>query len=268
MQLSKFSRFAVLSTAAAIVLLTILVAPIQGASEAAGQTEVLPGTLPMPELVKNKFYVRYVFVAAERALRPNGQVNKKYFRKDFAADVTHYVSQPVVRGCARGRVFISHPYPASRTDFVSAVDEVDTAFTAVVTGWRQGFYFGMPGTLLRIAPEEALKGTPHGGSRYVFVAGGEFYVNDTRLCVEAEQWSSIPALGSRVLILFEQEHYEDLEILPIGPTGIVPLEGRMEGDLPELYRRTNPEMLEMSVDELLGRVRSIAEDKRAGRKDR
>ncbi len=202
---------------------------------------------PMPDYLEVPgVYERPIFVAADVALLPNGQVNRVYSPEDAsAAGLEDLLARKQVGGCVLVEMTgdgLSQS-PGSHQDFASAIRTTDNMVEALVSGTRLGFTFERPGTLVRLEIVEVLKGSAPAETKYIHFPVGDLEVGGTRICARSSSWGELPRIGDRVILLFDgHKHNQTVPVLAIAPSGVLTIrDGRIVG-LPALYRKTNVEL--------------------------
>lgn len=208
-----------------LFLLLLLFAPLPLATH--GQ-EVVEGEVPMPDvLVYPSFSSTPVFVSAERAVTPEGEIDGSYFHSGDLAFLRDSLDRPDDKeGCLRiSKSSASDRSPEGHDSLTSAARGSDNVIVAKVIGRLHGFSGPTPGTLLRLETEEVLSGAAR-DHQYLFFPVGDFSFAGRRICSSnPKRPRSAPDLGDRLLVLFDDYWWNDRYDLvrPNGATGAIPL---------------------------------------------
>lgn len=218
------------------------------------QVEVAAGESEMPELIHFKEHYDWpLFVAAERVFLASGEVDPELFQAPIARGIIRLLNLPRKGGCVSFDYITSLDQPPSdRAHLADALRNSDNVILAVVTGRRYGFWEDRPGSLLRIATEEVLKGSPLRDINYLFFAVGNFQVNNVKLCIKNPNFGPLPGVDERVIVMFDDNFFNDgSELLGVGPTGIVTLKRGEPVGLPKHFRKTDWALEGISADAFL-----------------
>lgn len=221
---------------------------------------VLAGAAPMPEVVEFRGQFDYpLFVAAARALLPDGTVDPELFHPAHAEAITELLARPATDGCIdlAWSSSLDSP-PAGRDTLADALDESDNVLVGTVTGRIHGFYTDRPGVLVRFVTTETLKGGAGWSESHVFLPVGTFHVGERTLCKTNRSYPAPPELGDQLLVLFDDGWFNDESpILGVGPSDLVTLPRIGSVALPELYRRGESELERASSLDVLEQVRRM-----------
>lgn len=186
------------------------------------------------------------WVAAEVAFRADGSLDPALFHVSTADSLARNLDRPLKERatCVQyGEYRLSRTMPPDRSTFEKAVGNSELVLLARVGEMGYGFYFGVPGQLVRLEPVEYLKG--QGKTRvafhYFFYPAGTFDAGPYRICKTDEDLPASPIeAGDEVLLLIEelgdrQEPFLDLKsdetFLIVKPTGLVSVPKRFASDL-------------------------------------
>ena len=155
------------------------------------------------------------WVRADRVLDAEGKVDSAMFHPPNVDSLERlFKAHPKGKSCmALDEVFVQEG--ADRiVSFEETVREADWVFVGEITGKAGGFMQHQPGTLLRIEPQEVLRGPldrtyPH----YFFVPAGHIRVGDMALCVTDPVYTVVPKVGTRVLLTVELNWFSKGEFL-------------------------------------------------------
>jgi hypothetical protein len=202
-----------------------------------------------------------VWVDSRDVVTEAGQFNEDAFLTDpiAARMVKSVISSPMVGGCVSlGPTQISRVNPPARASVPEAVKTANLVLLGRVIGRSYGFFGGVPGQLLKLLPEEIVKGS---GDRpdavFAFLPVGEFSVGNTRICKSDNSYAKEPALGDRALVFSATPLGAKREILdPVDDGGLlfIPREGTAY--LPKRY--LNDKQAIPSASDLLGLARAAA----------
>ncbi len=218
------------------------------ASQSAADTpRQLPGNLsaafsePMPLVLQNPDIGYADWVDHQLALNPAGQVDDNLFRDAERQMVAGYFQMPIKDGCHQvGTAFNDYVFPYSRTTIADAARDSVLVVEAIVTGTSCGFMEGVPGQLLRVAPENAFKGTTTSSTYFAFIPVGSFSLGSSRICKTDPSYAEVPKVGERVFLFSKivNERPEPL-IQILGAGDVIPVDANGHLNLPRLYARSN-----------------------------
>ena len=136
--------------------------------------------------------------------------------------------------------------PAQYSSAGSASDLVQNSryiFSASVANLRQGFYFGTPGTLIALDPEEWLKReTENVDERPLYVFFPQATIKTPRGTICARPWPRVPmpAIGDEVLIFaYSPPIGRDARVFELRPDKQMSFEGRSGAYVPEALRQVH-----------------------------
>lgn len=187
----------------------------------------IPGSAPMPRTVASIDPTRPpTFVAANRVLLADGSVDPSMFRPGEVEMIERHLAQAPSDGCIRMDLFSSDHLPSNggRPPVGEMIRRSENAVVAEVTGQIYGYMSFEPGTLLRVETQEVLLG---GSYREIFLIHfpvGSFEIGAHRICRTTVGFPSPPAIGDRVLLLYNDIEYSDAtEFLNVRATDVVVL---------------------------------------------
>jgi hypothetical protein len=208
-----------------------------------------------------------VWVNEANMVTPSGSLNTDLVPASESFFIKGYLSSPPKNGCIPVGTFFKdfNGFPFRRT-----IEEATTSsrltVLGIVTDEAPGFSGATPGQLLRVEPNEILKGHARKvDAYYVFFPVGQVMLGKTKLCKTDPRYPEAPRVGDRVLLFAPDRRpwVEDdpfLDIMDDG--GVVTL--RHEGDvlLPDRYR---PETKSQTIGapELLDRIRRAGQSPQA-----
>ena len=226
--------------------------------------QVADGEEPMPTELWWPGYPEYpIFVAAANVTDAAGVVDDALFAADAVSSIQKTLSLPYSTVGESSCVDSSNVYsddrePQREASLQHALSARDNVFVGSVVGLAPGFSSSRPGTLVRIATEEVLRGFAR-ELNYVFYPEGTFSVGHVRICAGNSTYASLPSNGDRVLVIFDDSRYNDQSILlSTAPSGLVTLRTDGGFGLPPLFRRNGLGFSARTSSELVDRSREQA----------
>ena len=168
-----------------------------------------PGHLPKVHYVPSDSWTTSpIWIDASLVLNRDGSINTSLIPKDQAEwDLKPLLAMPLKNGCV--------PAGAVLQDIVNApdrrsVEEATKNSRLVILGKVTEKAFGvevyLPGQLLRVVPEEILKGQPRSVPAYfVFMPVGDFKIGNVPLCVTDNRYPDAPKVGDQVLLFVPED---------------------------------------------------------------
>jgi hypothetical protein len=217
-------------------------------------------TLAMPEIL---FFHEDgddpVFVSPRRLFLPTGELDKDLFQRGYMIGFELMFNQEEESGCIQIDVSADHrDQPAYEWKTLSAaLQRSDNVVVGRVTGRAFGFTVDNPGTLIRFAPMEVLKGLAPWDFRYVFFPSGDFSLPDgRRICAIHHQWPSSPQIGDALLIMYDDTWHNDRrELLNVRAFQLVTLPMKGSVSLPRNYRESDSAISNKTKADFLDEVR-------------
>lgn len=184
-----------------------------------------------------------VFYRLEALQRPDGSLDTEKLSNPVRRHLES--SQEPTAECLTILPPILDFHAGYRPSLEEALATSDWVFVAEVKASAKGFQGrGTPGTLLRVVPNEILKGPSSYGPEHVFMSVVEFRLGDHRFCVDDPEYAPLPKAGDQVLLLVNAHQDNRGTILRTGAyTGIVTLPDDGEVGLPKRYRGSNPTLV-------------------------
>ncbi len=229
-------------------------------SVAGAESQPPPTAPPMPDYLEvPEIYALPIFVAADIAVLPNGQVNRTFFPGE---DGTLGLESILARETTNGCVLLDAPtaamsrVPGRHQNLESSIADADNIVEVTVTGIRTGFNFGSPGTLVRLQVEQVFKGAPPSETKYVFFPYGDLQVGGIRICARDPHWGEVPHVGDRLVILFAGHQHNDLiPVLALDPSSVLTIRNGRVARLPKVYRKANQNLRDMEFEQLTAGIR-------------
>lgn len=225
-------------------------------------TEVLEGYPPMPDLLyfHDGGFSYPVFIASTQIFTADGKVDRSLMQEGYVESFDRLLERqnqaPCLEQSSTAELHDRSPWK----NLKSAVLEANHLAVVLITGQNPGFYGLLPGTLLRYELVEDLK-APSTEQNYLFLPLGDFSVGEARICARSMFKSSLPEIGDKVIIFFEDTWINKKS--PITSThgfdGIVTLRQGGGAVLPEIFLETDHILAGKSAEEILSHVRSILE---------
>jgi hypothetical protein len=225
-----------------------------------------PGHLPKVHYVPSRApEMTYpMWIESSMALHEDGTINTTLMHPEGVKEIEAIRAMPQEGGCVQfGPVFEDIVDSPSRSTPEEAVKSARLVIFGKVTEKSYGFKVDVPGQLLRVVPEEVLKGQAREVPAYfVFLPIGTFNLGNLTICKTDSRYSEPPAVGDEVLLFvppigeWQQDQREPfLELLDDGGLVTVHADGKVA--LPKRYQATAKSALP-TKDALLGRVRATA----------
>ncbi len=141
------------------------------------------------------------FVRLDRALDANGSLDAAVFEEAFISLNRYLFESDPGEPCIRAGLISIHDSPAPTwVDYQSVVDNYPNLVVAKVAAQGHGFFWGSPGTLLRLEQDQILKGDDRWDSKYLFFGAGEMNLGDRRICVSHTRYPELPEIHDRILV--------------------------------------------------------------------
>jgi hypothetical protein len=264
-------RFTILSLTA--ILSVSLISSPPAAAQAASipppvvhkDVDAKPGHLPKVHYVSGQTVSPHpAWIEKSMLLNPDESVNMDLASPAVAAALKALQSSPVEGGCVRVRAY---PEDSIGVPPRGTIEEGTRNSSLIVRGKVTeksfGFRIDIPGQLLRVVPQETLKGTPREVSAYfVFLPVGNFHLGSTPLCKMDDRYADAPRVGDEVLLFVpagfdrDQDVQEPLLELEDGE-GLVTIRSKDDLSLPRTWRnQIDVKSSPLTLDEILSRIRS------------
>lgn len=199
------------------------------------------------------------FVRAHVVMGPGGRVADNLFLDSTRDLIQRWVEQSD-QECHKP--FEQEPLPFDdgqrRSNLASAAETAGWVVVARVTGRAPGFAGLRAGTLLRVQPEEVLSGDrDRTAEHYVFLEVGSFEVGGKKICTPgylARDHAALPRVGERVLLFVGTRYKNRASFVEAGPADLVTIRPDGGISLPEVYRKSNRELLGALIDDVTAHV--------------
>jgi hypothetical protein len=162
-----------------------------------------PGRLPKAHYVPSRTTQPYPFwIEKSMILNPDRSVNTDLVSPSGAAEIDALRRTPAKDGCVR---IGAEPEDAMGVPSRGTIEEGTRNSRLLVLGKvterAYGFKGYIPGQLLRVVPEEILKGVPRDVPAYfVFIPVGAFHLGAMPLCKTDDRFADPPQVGDEVLL--------------------------------------------------------------------
>ena len=228
-----------------------------------------PGHLPKVHYVpSNAAYTKYpIWVDASMVFNPDGSVNTTLLPVEGERTVTALLQKAPAHGCVPvGTYFEDLANLPERNSIEQATKNSRLVVLGKVTENAYGISGYIPGQLLRVVPEEVIKGQPRDVAAYfVFVPVGYFKLGSVTLCKTDSRYPEAPRVGDQVLLFVpdgpnwqadQKEPYLELQ----DDGGIVTIHGDSTVSLPKRFQRPGDTKAPPSSGDVLSRVRAAGKE--------
>ncbi len=173
-----------------------------------------PGHLPKAHYVPSRTTQPYpVWIEKSMLLNPDRSVNTNLVPPPGVAAIKTLRRTPAEGGCVRvGAAFEDTMGIPPRETIEEGTRNSRLIVLGRVTEKAYGFQVDVPGQLLRVVPEETLKGVPRDVPAYfVFVPVATFHLDAMPLCKTDDRFADPPEVGDEVLLFApsEPDRHED-----------------------------------------------------------
>lgn len=258
--------------ALAVAAGTLLLPPATAAQQDAARPQpqdigAQPGHLPKVHFIPSAASLtRYpIWVEASKVFRPDGSVDSALIPVEGQRMLAALMTKAPDNGCVRvGPFFEDIVNPPERNSIEQATRNSRLVLRGRVSENAYGVSGYIPGQLLRVVPEETIKGKPRDvEAYYVFIPMGRFKLGNVAVCKTDSRYPDPPRVGDEVLLFVpdepswqadQSEPY--LELLDDG--GIATIHANATLSLPKRLRTSNPTTSVMTPDDFLARVRTAA----------
>jgi hypothetical protein len=227
-----------------------------------------PGHLPKVHYVPGRSSQGYpLWIEKSMILNPDRSVNTDLVSPPVAAEIKALRATPAEGGCVRVGSESEDAIGIPPRDSIEAgTRNSRLVVLGKVTEIAYGFKAHIPGQLLRVVPEETLRGKPRDVPAYfVFVPVGSFHLGAMPLCKTDDLFADPPQVGEDVILFAptgpesdddEKEPFVELE----DDKGLVTIHSNDEVSLPRAWRKEGEAKSTMSPtrDSFLERVRRAA----------
>jgi hypothetical protein len=207
-------------------------------------SDTKPGHLPKVHYVSSQTGSSHpAWIEKSMLLNADQSVNTDLASPAVAAAIKALQGSPIEGGCVRVRAYPDDSIGVPpRGTIEEGTRNSSLIIRGKVTEKAYGFRIDIPGQLLRVVPQETLKGTPREVSAYfVFLPVGNFHLGSTPLCKMDDRYAEAPRVGDEVLLFVPvgfdraQEVQEPLLDLEDGE-GLVTIRSKGELSLPRTWR--------------------------------
>jgi hypothetical protein len=207
-----------------------------------------------------------VWVRADRAFTPSGEIALDVFPESVRAALSRYLALPQEGGCIYPDRHIEtrRMVRAGREDLTSTTRDSDWVVRGRVTGKAGGFRSAEPGTLVEFVPVETLKGSERRqGPHYFFMPVGVVEAGQTKFCKDQGFYADLPEIGDEILLLVSLQGLTgDGLVYTDAESGIITLHSRGNSSLPKAYRSQKDSSDLVSNGDVLRRVRQLLQEMR------
>jgi hypothetical protein len=204
------------------------------------------------------------WVDASMVLNADGSLNTSLLNPSAILILRDFRANAPEHGClAVGHAFGGSTGAPERNTPEQAARNSRLVLLGTVTEKAYGIGGDLPGQLLRIVPDEVIKGQPRNVPAYfVFLPVGTFKIGSLEICKTDESYPEPPAVGDQVLLFVPdswdwQQNQDDPYLTLKGESGIITIHADSTVSLPQPFRaklKTPP----LSSGALLSSVRSAA----------
>ena len=141
-----------------------------------------------------------VWVAAEAAATPNKELNWSLFTPSEAETLNQAKSSAECSTVFEAPV-VERPNPKPNQTFKDLKDNAMGVYSGHVVNVIQGFFDGLPASLLHVEVENRLRSAKsvHQGELWVVYPYARFQIGDVKFCTGVESMDR-PAMGDRILV--------------------------------------------------------------------
>lgn len=215
----------------------------------------------LPEVLYADWAEDPIWVRADRAFTPSGEVAEDVFREEVRAILAQYLAYPPEGDCIHidQHVQICGMRRVGRESLTSSLHDSDWVVRARVTGRAGGYWSATPGTLVEAVPVETLKGPANRqGPHYFFMPVGTVDAGRTKFCKKQGFYADLPEVGDEVLLLVSlRGATRDGLVLTDGESGIITLHTNGKASLPGMDPRREEVKGLISNEDVLRRVVQI-----------
>ena len=228
-----------------------------------------PGHLPkvhyIPSRVADSPYP--FWVDASMVLKADGSPNTALLHPGAVSLIQDLRKSTLVNGCIPvGHYFDSSGFASDRDTPQQGAQSSRLVILGTVTEKEYGIAGTQPGQLLRVTPDEIIKGQGRHGvdAYYVFMPVGNFKIGNLSLCKTDDEYPDPPAVGDQVLLFAPdqwdwQQNENDPYLNLLDASGIVTLHSNGQVSLPKRFRdHLKAGATPRSAEDLLANVRTAA----------
>jgi hypothetical protein len=229
--------------------------------------EFQPGRVPKVHYIPTNLPAgKYPFwVDASMFFKRDGQLDTALLTPEGQHVLQVVQTRPIEQGCvqagANGEDLIDVP---DRSSVEEATRTARLVILGKVTDKSYGLSIDVFGQMLRVEPQETLKGEPrHVPAYFVFVPVGNVQVGAVTVCKTDIRYPPAPDIGEQVLLFApndadsqENQNEPYLEILDDG--GLVTLHSDLSVSQPRRFQPSEPQAIPPTREDLLARIRRVA----------
>jgi hypothetical protein len=204
-----------------------------------------PGHLPkvhyIPSQAADSSYP--FWVDASMVLNADGSLNTSLLNQSAILILRDFRANAPEHGClAVGHAFVGSGSAPERKSPEQATRNSRLVLLGTVTEKAYGIGGDLPGQLLRIVPDEIIKGQPRNIPAYfVFIPVGTFKIGSLEICKTDEFYPEPPAVGDQVLLFVPdswdwQQNQDDPYLNLKGESGIITIHADSTVSLPQPFR--------------------------------
>jgi hypothetical protein len=206
-----------------------------------------------------------IWIDSSLILNEDGTVNTSLIHPEGVREIQDIRALPRKGECAQVGAYLQDiANLPPRSTLEQATQASRLVILGKVTEKAYGFEVYTPGQLLRVVPEEILKGHPRDVPAYfVFLPVGTFNLGDLKICKTDSRYSEPPAVGDQVLLFapdepeWQQDQHEPLLKLE-DDGGIVTIHSGGAVSLPKRYQNRATTSVSPGKEEIVGRVSAAA----------
>ncbi len=202
-----------------------------------------------------------VWVDASLVFNQDGSVNTTLVHPQGAREIQAIKAIPPANGCTPVGIYFQDILGLlPRTSPEQAVQASRLVILGKVTEKSYGLHVDTPGQLLRVVPEEVIKGRPRNVDAYfVFLPLGTFTMGGLKICKTDSRYPDPPLVGEEVLLFvpFQEEDQAEPYLEIQDGEGIITLHAGGATSLPKRFQ-SDKVSTSITRDALLDRVRSAA----------
>lgn len=221
---------------------------------------------PMPQYIYTGFDTRHPqFIEASLVIGEGGRIkNGALLSHSAESDIHDFLAKPRANGCISVSEYY-HDYinAPRRGSLATTISEADFVLEGKVVNRSFGFMEGVPGQLLRIRTQDALKGVK-GSLRsvyYIFVPVADFTVSGVHFCKTDRRYATPPGIGDTVFVFGQNGFVSDEYINTVDEAGYVRVMPNGALMLPQSLNRDGAQQVQSSE---VRRLATAGENVRVG----
>jgi hypothetical protein len=222
------------------------------------------GHLPKAHYIPSRVEMAYpVWVDASLVFNQDGGINTALIHPEGVKEIQSLRTRPSVNGCKPDGPFLKDIINLPpRTSPEAAAKNAQLVILGTVSEKSYGLLVTEPGQLLRVVPEDTLKGKPRDVDAYfVFFPVGTFMLDGFKVCKTDSRYPDVPAVGDQVILFMPPQTESQTEpYLEIDDgNGIITIHAGGTVSFPERYR-DKTSVSAVDKDTLIDRVRAASAD--------